>query len=131
MKSRFIGILILTVIMFVSLVTFSSVVFADTGSGSDDTDWRVVIYPIVIFLWAIYWPALQKEWSSIWQDKSESTGRKIGYSISAIVGCLLPCLKTTWKQYGGSIIALIVALVKARLGIPAGIQKVKARTCRQ
>ena len=101
---------------------------ADDGGllNSDNSINWTKVGLILVALWLIYWPALQAEWADIWSDKNLSTPKKIGYSIAALVGCLIPCVKTLWTQYGGAIVALIKTLLRVKFGLPVAVQRMKA-----
>jgi hypothetical protein len=90
---------------------------------SENKGW---IIPILVFAWAMYSPVVYAEWVDVWKDKKMNTMRKIGYSIRAIGSCAGPVLVATWKQYGASIIAVLVTLFKNKLGVPVAIKRVGA-----
>lgn len=86
-----------------------------------------VIIPIVVALGVLYWATLQKAWAEIWSKKEDGTWWKLRCSLIAIGTCLPACVVAIWKQYGGAIIALILKLIKVRLGIPAGLNKLAGK----
>ncbi len=94
-------------------------------------DWwndnKLVIIPILVFLWTQYWAALQYAWRDIWLDNEEGTWRKVAYSIRALAACAGPCLVAMYKQYGGAILGLLATLLRVRFGVPTAYKKIARR----
>lgn len=125
MKGKVLFVLVISAVLFASLIC-GGVAVADDGdllNPDNSINW-VEVGLIVALLWSIYWPALLADWKDTWSRKKLGTWHKIGLSISALVGCLIPCVKTIWTQYGGAILALLKTLLRVKFGIPTLAQKI-------
>jgi len=120
-------VILITLILLMGLIFSGSVALADDGGGDllnpDNTINWVEVGLILAVLWQLYWPSLLADWTDTWNQKKLGTWKKVGYSISALVGCLIPAGKTVLKQYGGAILALIKTLIKVKFGIPTMTQR--------
>jgi hypothetical protein len=121
MKGKLIGWFVLSMLIFAVVAIFCcGTAFADDGTNDDGGgfNWVAFIAAIGVFAWAMYSPAVYAEWVDVWKDKKLGTWRKIGYSIRAIGSCAGPVFVAVWKQYGASIIALVVTLFRVKFGLP-------------
>jgi hypothetical protein len=125
MKGKILGWIVLLAFVLLPVALFTcGVAFADDGAAAadDGIDWSI-LGPILVALWMIYWPALLADWTDTWKRTKLSTLKKIGYSISALAGCLIPCLKTIWTQYGAVIVAFVKTLLRVKFGLPVLAQR--------
>lgn len=128
MKGKVLSFMVILLVALFAALICGGVALADDGglSNPDNSINWTEVGLILGALWLIYWPALQADWADTWGRKELSTPKKIGYSLSALVGCLIPCVKTLWTQYGGAILALLKMLIRVKLGVPVAVQRVKA-----
>lgn len=130
MKARILLIVFLVALVLLPALICAGVCLADDGNSGPGGFWEANkgwIIPILTFIWAMYSPAVYKEWVNIWNDKKSSTWLKVGWSIAALVKCAGPVLSATLKQYGGSILAIVKTLIRVKLGIPVAARRLSGR----
>jgi hypothetical protein len=89
-------------------------------------DIKLVVIPIAVFAWALYWPILKTNVAVVWVDYG-GFWWKVRGSFLALFTSMIPVAKEVWHDYGNMLIRLVIMLIKARLGVPAMAKAVKAK----
>jgi hypothetical protein len=89
-------------------------------------DIKLVVIPIAVFFWTIYWPVLRVNVMAIWAKK-DGFWWKVRGSLISVFTSAGPCLLEVWKNYGGVIISLVIAIIKAKLFVPATVKGIKSK----
>jgi hypothetical protein len=128
MKGKILGLMVLVFLMLLPVAICCGVAFADNG-GSGDSDYIsqiwVIVVPFLTLAAVFYWSALRQKIALIWAHATDNFWWKVRCSLLACFTSVWPAAKTAFKDFPiGTLLNLLIRIVKARLGIPAAYKQV-------
>jgi len=128
MKGKVLWLMVLVAVLLLPVAICCGVAFADNG-GSGDSDYIaqiwVIVVPFLTLAAVFYWSALRQKIKLIWALPTDNFWWKIRCSLLACFTVVWPAVKIAFKDFPiGTLLNLLIRIVKARLGIPAMTRQV-------
>jgi hypothetical protein len=86
-----------------------------------------ILIPIGTYILALYGPEVKAAVAEIWSVSGDPFWWKVRASLVSLFTCFVPVLQKTWDVYGVVLIALVVKLVKSKVGLAPAARAIRGK----